>query len=158
MERRLQPDPQVITESLAVLASMPADLRAAARGHADAELSQAPGSGWSVVEILAHVRGCFDVCSFSILAMLAEDEPLLALIDPRKWARAAGYAGQTFSRSLVAFEIGRGEFMEVLHALSDEGWSRMVDIGGRRHSVYSQTRRMAKHEVEHLEQIRGLLR
>jgi hypothetical protein len=28
----------------------------------------------------------------------------------------------------------------------------------RRHTVFTQTRRMAKHETEHLEQMEGLLR
>jgi hypothetical protein len=30
-------------------------------------------------------------------------------------------------------------------------------ISGRRHTVFTQVRRMAKHEVEHLEQIGALL-
>jgi hypothetical protein len=144
--------------SLGTLAATPRRLKDMAAGLSDARLSESPGGkAWSPVEVLAHIRGCSDVWSFSILAMLAEREPQLALIHPRRWARAAGYAGRPFSDSLRTFAVNRAEFLAALGGHPDSAWGRTGDIAGRAHSVYSQVRRMAKHEAGHVEQIHSLI-
>ncbi len=110
------------------------------------------------MEILAHLRSCSDIWSYSILAMLAESSPALALLDPRKWAKAAGYPALGFHRSLEAFTLDRRELIAVLQGLEPEQWLRDADIGGRRHTVFSQARRMALHEAEHLSQFEAVVR
>ena len=52
----------------------------------------------------------------------------------------------------------RENLLRVLHALPAADLERGAVILGRRHTVFTQARRMAKHEAEHMEQIAGLLK
>ena len=108
--------------------------------------------------MLAHLRACAELWGFSIFAMLAEKDPVLALPDERRWAKAAGYTRLDFATSLQVFSQQRGELLEVLGELDLDGWGRGAQIDGRRHTIFSQARRMAKHEGEHCTQIEELCR
>jgi len=113
---------------------------------------------WSVNDILAHLRSCSDLWTHSIYAMLAEHEPVFSDINERKWAKVTRYAELPFAESFQAFSLQRGNLLRVLKALPFESWERSAIIFGRRHTVFTQARRMAKHENEHCEQIESLLR
>ncbi len=158
MSNRLVPQPEPATRYLRLLAETPARLADLAKSTRDDVLSNSPGPrSWSAVQILAHVWGFSDVWTFSTLAMLAEDEPQLALFDPRRWARAVGYVRLPFQVSLGGLAVSRRELVRALQDQSLSVWARRGMIRGRAHSVYSRTRRMAEHELEHLKQLRGLL-
>ena len=90
--------------------------------------------------------------------MLAENEPVFSDIDERKWAKVTRYAELSFADSLHTFSLQRHQLLRVLKALSFESWERSAIIFERKHTVFAQTRRMAKHEQEHVEQIASLLR
>jgi hypothetical protein len=100
-----------------------------------------------VVESCHSIRR--EIWSFSIHAMLAEDNPSLPLLDERRWAKAACYATLEFHKSFQAFALQREELLCVLRDLPQDAWSRTAVIEGRTHSVFSQARRMALHEQEH---------
>ena len=120
----------------------------------DVQLAQRAGPRtWSGVEVLAHLRACSDVWSHSIYAMLAEDNPTLPLLDERKWAKVTRYGELGFHPSLRAFASQREQLLSVLRQLPADAWEKTATIGGRRHSVFSQVRRMALHEAEHCTQI-----
>ena len=88
-------------------------------------LSQAPEPrGWSAQQVLTHLRTCAELWGFSIFAMLAEKDPVLALPDERRWAKAAGYTRQEFAASLQAFTLQRSELLEMLGGLDLDGWGR----------------------------------
>lgn len=158
MTNRLVPQAGLATHYLKVLAGTPACLADLAKSSGEDALSPSPDPrNWSPVQILSHVRGCSDVWTFSMLAMLAQDEPQLALIDPRQWSRAVGYARLPFQVSLEALAVSRRELLQALQDRPLSVWARRGTIGGRAHSVYSQARRMAEHELEHIEQLRGVL-
>ncbi|MEW6241147.1 MAG: DinB family protein [Chloroflexota bacterium] len=124
-----------------------------------AELSFRPDKkSWSACDILAHLRACADLWTHSIYAMLAEENPTLPDINERKWAKAARYAELSFAESFEAFRLQRGTLLRVLHDLPPESWERGATILGRRHTVFTQSRRMAKHEAEHVKQIEDLLK
>jgi hypothetical protein len=149
----LQATPAALEKVLASLAETPPRLAALSAGQADGTLAQPPGAkAWSPLEVLAHLRGCADLWTYSIYAMLAESEPALPLLDERRWARAAGYARLPFSASLQTFSLARAELLAVLRGLPFEAWERSASIEGRRHTVFTQTRRMALHEQEHWRQ------
>jgi uncharacterized damage-inducible protein DinB len=113
---------------------------------------------WSVNDILAHLRSCADLWTHSIYAMLAESEPALSDIDERKWAKITRYAELAFFQSLQAYSLQRESLVSVLINMPFDSWERSALMLERRHTVFTQTRRMAKHETEHLEQIEALLR
>lgn len=113
---------------------------------------------WSVRDILAHLRACSDVWGNSIEAMLADENPVLRDVHPRHLVKQTNYLDLSFRESLQAFASQRAKLLSVLRQLSFEDWGRPGVIGGWKHSVFSQARRMAKHETEHITQIAGMLR
>lgn len=143
-----------IEKFLAILSENPSRIVTCTAGASESVLREPPRERqWSVAEILAHLRACQDLWSFSIYAMLAENLPTLPLLDERKWAHTTAYAVLPFNDSFQAFVLHRIELVGVLRRLPFEAWSRSADIGGRTHTIFSQVRRMAFHELEHVEQI-----
>jgi hypothetical protein len=91
------------------------------------------------------------------IAMLTEKQPALPLIDERRWAKTLGYAALTFAVSFNAFVVQREDLLRTLRGLDTDAWERTGNIEGRNHSVFSQTRRMALHEIEHFSQFQALV-
>lgn len=146
--------PAEIQTHLDTLTQTPRYLAGYAAKRSNVQLHAAPGpKAWSAVEVLAHLRGCAEVWTFSIYAMLAEDTPQLALPDERRWAKTLHYSELDFRQSLRVFSLQRTELLVVLRALPPEAWSRAAVIAGRKHTVFSQARRMALHEAEHCGQL-----
>ena len=130
-----------------------------AKGVDAARLQNKPDKkAWSANDILAHLRSCADVWTHSIYAMLAENEPVLPDINERKWAKVSGYDDVPFPESFQAFSSQRENLLRVLKDLPFESWERSAIIFERKHTVFTQVRRLAKHETEHLAQIESLLR
>ncbi len=152
------PTPAEIDTVLALLRETPQRLAASAAPHSAARLARRPGpKGWSAVEHLAHVRGCDAVWTETMYAMLVEDEPALPKFDPRQWAKQLKYAQWPFTDLLAALTARRAELLAVLTPLPLASWARGAVSGGKRHTVYSQARRLALHEREHCEQVAELL-
>ena len=155
----MKSSPAEIRRALLQLEQTAPRLADATSGRTDDALHAAPGSEtWSAAGILAHLRACADLWTHSVYAMLAKASPELPDIDERKWARVTKYADLPFAVSLQAFTLQRNVLLSVLGALPPEGWERDAIILGRRHTVFTQARRMAKHEAEHCEQVKALLR
>jgi hypothetical protein len=113
---------------------------------------------WSLNDILAHIRSSSDVWGDSIAAMLAEEMPTLPNIHPRKWIKQTDYLELDFHESFKAYSIQRKGLLKTLTKLSFEDWSRGAMIGGRLHTVFTQARRIAKHDSDHCTQIEAMLR
>jgi hypothetical protein len=153
----MNPTRPEIQEFLEQLADTPRRLTVASANVDETRLRLKPDpSGWSALDNLAHLRACADVWGASIEAMLADDEPTLPDIHPRKWQKQVKYP-KVFVESLQAFIVQRKKLLEALKPLQFEDWSRGAQIGGRRHTVFTQVRRMAKHEAQHCEQIETIL-
>jgi uncharacterized damage-inducible protein DinB len=151
--------PPGIEKYLRIISETPQQIARAVKGLDEARLQFKPdGNFWSANDILAHLRSCADLWTHSIYAMLAENEPVFSDIDERKWAKVTRYAELSFADSLHAFSLQRQQLLRVLKALSFESWERSAIIFERKHTVFTQTRRMAKHEAEHCEQMVSLLR
>ena len=151
--------PSEIKKYLVVLSETPQRIVQAVEDIDDVHLQQrTDAKSWSANDILAHLRSCADLWTHSIYAMLAENEPQFSDINERKWAKVTRYAELPFEESLQAFSLQRKNLLHVLQALAFESWERSAIIFGRKHTVFTQTRRMAKHENEHVEQLESLLR
>ena len=150
--------PSEIEKYLRIISETPQQIKQAAKGLEEARLQfKANVKSWSVNDILAHLRSCADLWTHSIYAMLAENEPMFSDINERKWAKVTRYAELPFKESFQAFSLQRENLLYVLKALPFESWERSVIIFERKHTVFSQVRRLAKHEAEHCEQIASLL-
>jgi uncharacterized damage-inducible protein DinB len=147
-----------IDEILRLLAETPRRVAAATKAMSDDQLHLKPDQrSWSANDILAHLRACADVWNETIALMLQEDEPVLKDISPRDWLKKTDYPGLPFRESFHSFVDQRRELLQTLHDLEFGQWSRGAMIGNRRHTIFSQARRMALHEVTHNEQIEALL-
>jgi hypothetical protein len=155
----MKSSPAEIHKALLQLEQTAPRLGAAASGHREEALhASTEERAWSPAEILAHLRACADLWTHSIYAMLAAEAPELPDIDERKWARVTKYASLPFALSLEAFTLQRNVLLPVLRALPPAGWERDAVIFGRRHTVFTQARRLARHEAEHCDQLEALLR
>jgi hypothetical protein len=150
--------PGEIEKYLDLLEEMPRSIARTIGNTDDARLQyKSDRQSWSANDILAHLRSCADVWGESIEAMLAEDTPTLPDIHPRQWIKETNYLELPFHESLQAFIKQRERLLITLKKSSFEDWSRAATIAGRKHTVFTQARRMAKHEKEHCEQIESLL-
>ena len=150
--------PSEIEKHLGIISETPLQIKQLTNGLDEARLQFKPGDkSWSVNDILAHLRSCADLWTHSIYAMLAENNPELPDINERKWAKITRYDELSFVESFQAFSLQRENLLRVLKALPFESWERSAIIFERKHTIFTQTRRMAKHETEHIEQIEKLL-
>ena len=153
----MEANPTEIEEVLRLLAETPQRIAAASSNLTDEQLNLKPDSkSWSAKDILTHLRACADVWGETIEVMLTQDEPVLKYISPRSWMKKAEYGQPAFSVSFRCFVEQRDELLQTLNDMEFAGWSRGTMIKNRRHTVFSQARRMALHEVTHCEQIEAL--
>jgi uncharacterized damage-inducible protein DinB len=125
----------------------------------DSQLHQRPDEkNWSANEILAHLRACADVWGETIVAMLQDDEPALKDVSPRTWLKKTNYPELPFQESYRDFVDQRRALIQTLSDLTLADWSRGAMIKDRRHTIFSQARRMALHEVTHCQQLETLVK
>ena len=151
--------PSEVQKYLWIISESPKRIGLLVKGLEEDRLQhKADVKSWSANDILAHLRSCADLWTHSIYAMLAEKEPSFSDINERKWAKVTRYAELPFDQSFLAYSLQRESLVRVLKDLPFGNWEKSAFIFERRHTVFTQTRRMAKHETEHLEQIEALLR
>jgi hypothetical protein len=151
--------PAEIDEFLEILEKNPQRMKKTILRANEARLhARSTSEPWSANDILAHVRSCADVWGESIEKMLVEDHPKLGYVHPRQWVKRTGYLEMDFALSFKDFSEQRSRLLRMLKKLPFKSWQRGAIIQGREHTVFSQVRRMAKHESEHCEQIESLLK
>lgn len=150
--------PVEIEKYLGILAETPRQIMQYTKGIEEARLQfKTDRKSWSVNDILAHLRSCADLWTHSIYAMLAEQEPRFSDINERKWAKVTRYAELPFHESIQVYRLQRENLLRVLNSLPFESWERSAIIFERKHTVFTQVRRLAKHETDHVEQIEIIL-
>ena len=156
-------DPVEIETVLRLLEATPNTLASISKDLSLERLHFRPDDdAWSANDILAHLRACADLWGKSILAMLAQDHPILRYVSPRTWIKKSKYLDQEFPTSLEAFTKQRAGLLEVLNSLKTEDWTRGATFTGttrgREQTVLSYAQRLARHEEEHCIQVKNLLR
>lgn len=156
---RTGPEIELVLE---MLASTPKQIARIARGHDDRQLHRQPAAGaWSARDIVAHLRACAEVWGRSIDQMIKIDHPTMRYVSPRGWIKRTDYLDQSFRVSLRAFSETRTALLDTLNTLGMAGWSRRATFTGttlgRDATVLIYARRIADHEVPHLDQLRRTL-
>jgi len=127
-------------------------------GHAKLKDQPAPGK-WSVTEILMHLADDELVSTWRYRQMLEHETPTLAGFDQDLWARLGDYAACESEDALAMFCLLREANLRMFTHLTPEQW--------RRHGVHSERgkltvrdlcRHMAAHDVNHIDQIRSILK
>lgn len=93
--------------------------------------------------------------------MITEDHPTIRYVSPRAWIKGTDYLEQGFHDSLREFSGARAGLVEALGSLEAAGWSRPATFTGtalgRDATVLSYAKRIAEHELRHLDQLRRTL-
>ncbi|HEY0603265.1 MAG TPA: DinB family protein [Herpetosiphonaceae bacterium] len=148
---------------LTLLAAAPPRIDALTAGLAPEQLraGQEDG-GWSINEVLAHLRSCADVWGNCIEVIIAQDKPTIRAINPTTWINGTNYREQEFQTSLQAFTTQRTDLLAVLEALDRAGWLRTATITGAGkplvRSVHAYAQWLAAHERSHLKQIERIVK
>jgi hypothetical protein len=154
MAKTYRPREQILT----MLASAPPRISAATAGLAPALCQAAPApDGWSLNEVLAHLRACADMWGGCIAAILDQDRPTLRAVNPRTWITKTDYPDQAFLPSLHAFTTQRAALLARLEPLEPAGWARTatVLVAGKplERTVHFYAQWLAEHERAHLKEI-----
>jgi uncharacterized damage-inducible protein DinB len=110
--------------------------------------------GWSVTEVLCHMRDVEERAIERLRAIRDQNNPFLAAYDQDALARERDYASQSLRRVLDEFLALRATHISELEALLPEGWERtgMHEEQGRI-AVWMQTLHLAAHDTIHAAQI-----
>lgn len=147
-----------VQDCLHLLQETPCRIAAISKGAGTRRLESRPDKkSWSANDILAHIRSCADVWGDSIREMLVRDMPTIKYTSPRTWIRKTDYPQLDFHTSLAVFTAQREELLGELRPLPFTDWSRSAMIKGRQETVFSYARRMALHELGHLDQFEQVL-
>jgi hypothetical protein len=146
---------------LALLRESPARIAELTVGLTPEQLRATPDfGGWSVNEVLAHLRACADVWGGCVATIVVEDEPTIRAVNPRTWIRETDYVERAFRPSFKAFRKQRDELLAVLEPLPAGDWSRQATVTGAGaplvRTVWSYVESIAVHERSHVKQIRGI--
>lgn len=120
----------------------------------EAQAARSGDEGWSVVEVVCHLRDVEERAFARVRAMRDETNPLLATYDQEQLAQERHYAEQNLREALAAFERLRAEHMAELAALSPTQWERPGRHGELGPvTIASQTQRLLCHDSIHAAQL-----
>jgi DinB superfamily len=85
--------------------------------------------GWSIVEVLCHLRDADEITTQRLVKMRDLDNPDILSYDQEKLAIERNYAAQDLLAALAGFIAERQRHIAVLESLSPEGWERPGNHG-----------------------------
>ena len=113
-------------ELIETLAATPETLTGLLRGINEAQARSAKGGdeGWSVIEVLCHLRDADQIGLYRMQAMRDQDNPLIVGWDQDALARERNYAEADLAPALADFIRFRSAYVAALKALTPEQWER----------------------------------
>ena len=151
-----------IEQVLTLLAETPPRIAALTAGLTPAQLRITPKpDGWSVNEVLAHLRACADVWGGCIVVMIAADTPTLRAVNPLTWIKKTDYLELETRPSLGSFATQRADLLAVLGPLPTVDWSRAATVTGAgkvlERTVMFYAQWLARHERQHVKQVESII-
>ncbi|MCY3798083.1 MAG: DinB family protein [Chloroflexi bacterium] len=115
--------------------------------------------GWSIVEIVCHLRDFDDIFLSRARMMLERDHPPLPAYDHEAMAIERAYQAQSLDEAYGALNASRANFARFFETLTPEQWAR----GGLHperdsFSMTDALMQVSAHDLDHLEQITRVLR
>ena len=110
--------------------------------------------GWSILQILVHVRASDAVLGNRILSLAAGCAGIYPSVDERRLGALLGRSGLSLDDQVALFTLRRTELLELLRSLTAPEWlqSGTHEIHGSI-SVLGVCEALADHEREHAAQI-----
>lgn len=143
---------------VARLAGFPSKVHSVIAPLTEGQLAWRPADGgWSIKEVLCHLRDGEEVRAERMRRVVYEQEPLLSAFDQEAYARDRGYQDELTPLVLPRLVEYRTAQVELLRSVSPEAWARK---GTHEESGPITLEDLAtgalNHDREHLEQIRRL--
>ncbi len=143
-------------ELIETLAATPETLTGLLRGIDEAQARSAVGGdeGWSVIEVICHLRDAEEIGLARMKAMRDQDNPQIIGFDQEALARERKYAEADLAPTLADFTRIRAEYVAALTALTPEEWQRPGhhnEIGDI--TILAQTIHRTYHDAIHCAQI-----
>jgi uncharacterized damage-inducible protein DinB len=147
-------------DALTVQSETPAVIAELIKGVSREELRRKPAPGkWSVSEIVAHLAEDEIVQIWRYRQMLENPGVALAGFDQDKWAQLGDYGTREIGDSLELFRLLRESNIAMFSRLSEKEWQSNGVHGERGPmTVRSLMEHMAGHDLNHLEQIKRILK
>jgi uncharacterized damage-inducible protein DinB len=116
------------------------------------------GSGWTVLEVLCHLRD-FEAVFFERARLIVEqDYPDLPFPDPPQLARERRYNEQDVRTVFEEWTATRVDHLAYLEGLAEEDWERAGNHPVRgRYTLHDGLLLAAWHDVNHMEQMVKIL-
>ena len=121
-----------------------------ARAH---ELRDGP-AGWSIVEIVCHLRDFDEIFYRRARMMLEQDNPKLPAYDHEAMAIERAYQRQSAAAAYDELKASRRRFVDFFKCLTDDEWRRggiHPERGG--FAMTDALMQVSLHDIDHLEQI-----
>jgi hypothetical protein len=110
--------------------------------------------GWSVVEVLCHLRDAEEIAAQRAALMRGQDNPNIKPYNQEQLAVDRNYAAEDMHAALFAFIRFRQQHLAVLESLDADGWERPGNhLEAGRITIFNHTLHMAAHDMVHCAQI-----
>ncbi len=147
---------------IATLRSTPDAVQAICGGLSDEQMRRRPAGagasgeeGWSLIELICHLRDSAQEDGTRIRRLVEEDNPTLVPYDQEEWARDRNYQGDDVRKALTAMRAMVSGLAYQLENLSDDQWSRAGSHPERGAvTIASIATQCANHDGDHLAQMR----
>jgi hypothetical protein len=139
----------------------PAILNTVLRGVTQEQAQQATDgpNGWSVVEVMCHLRDYEQIYYDRLILMLEQDNPLFPNFNQETLAKERNYASQNLRDAFNTYVETRRKTLTTLNGLTADQWQRtgqhptMGQV-----TVLEQALQNVAHDVNHIEQITHTLK
>jgi hypothetical protein len=148
--------PDVSQDLLDALRAAPEVLEGLLDGCTQEQANAARGGdeGWSVVEVVCHLRDAEERALERMRLMRDEDNPVITAYNQEAWAKERNYAATDLREALAAFNRFRAQHIAELAQLSPQQWERSGQHEERGNmTISSHTLHMAAHDAIHAAQI-----
>jgi hypothetical protein len=147
-------------QPLAVQAATAKKLERLIKGVSTSKLRKRPApEKWSVSEILAHLADAEIVGGFRMRLILGAPGTPIAAFDQDAWVSSGHYDKRDPRKSVDQFRMLREANLALLKSLTPEQWKHYGMHAERGQETIEHIVRMfAGHDINHLQQIEGILR
>ncbi|MFZ6027159.1 MAG: DinB family protein [Chloroflexota bacterium] len=138
------------------LRATPDTLTALLTGVSQEEARSAKGGdeGWSVAEVLCHLRDTEEFSIQRVTLMRDQENPDLIPFDQEQLAVTRNYTAEDMHAALFAFIRSRQQYVAILEALPTESWERPGNhLEAGQITIFSYVLHIAAHDAVHCAQI-----
>jgi len=145
---------------LEILGATPRKIAALIKGVTKKKLAARPQPDkWSVIEILAHLADAEVVHAFRLRMILGSSGAPIQGYDQEVWAKYSDYSKHDPALSLESLRVNRERSLRLLKSLPRGMWDNFGMHSERgKETVTRVTEMMAGHDINHMNQIRRILK